>query len=584
MANVLLNFDGVFISDVTGQSSDEEEETDEGSITINDPKLKAELVVAGLEFPTSMAFIGQNDFLILEKETGLVKRVIDGKMMEPLLMLNVSGKDERGALGIDVDKKEYTGFVVIYVYLSYVECASKESCENKVVRYELDNENNKLIYPKELFSVKSFPDDSHIGGILRVGPDDNVYVTVGDFHGTKFTPVYETQSTNFANGVSPDGRAGILRISPDGEPVDNGILGKDYPLNLYFAYGIRNSFGLDFDPLTGYLWDTENGPDYGDEINFVEPGFNSGALKIFGKSEDYSNYEFDNVVQSETEGPAGLVTFNGIGKYSEPELSWKETIAPTGLVFLDSNKLGSNYQNDLFVANAGGGKIYHFDLSQDRKELELKDPLADKVVDSEIEEGSITFAEGFGMITDLEVNPYDGNLYVVVPVKESDRGSVYKIVPKFPNTVNVSPSSPPADTSIVSPSFPPADISIVSPSSSPADTSIVSSSSPRDARGPTSSSSSPPPLPNTIQLPSGIESTTQEGIPSPVQSIKEEEKIANTDKNTNNNNSNLPKCSELKSFGQVLMAEWQQGKITDEQAMYLGQQVKELMTVEGCIN
>ena len=192
--------------------------------------------------------------------------------------------------------------------------------------------------------------------------------------------------------------------------------------------------------------------------------------------------------------------------------------------------------------------------------------ISDVTGQSSDEEDSITFAEGFGMITDLEVNPYDGNLYVVAPVKDSVGGSVYKIVPKFPNTVNVSPSSPPADTSIVSPSF------------SPADTSIVSSSSPRDAKSPTSSS--PPPLPNTIQLPSGIESTTQEGIPSPVQSIKEEEKIANTDKNNNN----LPRCSELKSFGQVLMAEQQQGKITDEQFMYLGQQLKELMIVEGCIN
>ncbi|MGI9010862.1 MAG: PQQ-dependent sugar dehydrogenase [Nitrososphaeraceae archaeon] len=556
MANVLINFDGVFISDVSGQSSDKEEKkNDEGSVLINDPKLKAELVVSGLEFPTSMAFIDHNDFLILEKETGLVKRVIDGKMMEPLLKVNVSGKDERGLLGIDVDKKEYTGFNVFYVYLSYVECASKESCENKVVRYELDNENNKLIFPKQLLSVKSFPDDSHVGGVVKVGPDDNIYVTVGDFSCTACAP-FETLAQNFANGVSADGRAAILRVSPDGDPVGNGILGKQYPLNLYFAYGVRNSFGIDFDPLTGHLWDSENGPDYGDEINLVEPGFNSGALKIFGKSKDYSNYEFDNVVQSGTEGPAGLVTFNGIGKYSEPELSWQKTVAPTAVLFLDSNKLGNYYQNDLFVANAGGGKIYHFDLSQDRKLLALKDPLADKVVDSEIEEDSITFAEGFGTITDLELNPYDGTLYVVAPVRGGDSpgGSVYKIVPKFPDTVNVSPSSPPADTGTVSPS------------------------TPSDAKGQMSSS---PPLPNTIQLPAGIESTPQEGIPSPVQPIEEEEeKIANNDKNNNND---LATCFELKSFDKVLMAEWQQGKITDEQAMYLGKQVKELMIVEGCI-
>ena len=120
MANVLINIDGVFISDVNGQSSDEEKD-EAGSIIINDPKLKAELIVSGLEFPTSMAFIDKNDFLILEKETGLIKRVIDGKMMEPLLKLNVSGKDERGLLGIDVDKKNiqvFMFFMFIYPMLN----------------------------------------------------------------------------------------------------------------------------------------------------------------------------------------------------------------------------------------------------------------------------------------------------------------------------------------------------------------------------------------------------------------------------------------------------------------------------------
>jgi glucose/arabinose dehydrogenase len=501
-----------------------------------------------------MAFIDQNDFIILEKETGLVKRVIDGKMLEPLLKVNVSGKDERGLLGIDVDKKEYTGFNVVYVYLSYVECESKESCENKVVRYELDNENNKLILPKEIVSVKSFPDDSHVGGVVKVGPDDNVYVTVGDFSCTECAP-FETQAQNFANGVPADGRAAILRVSPDGNPVDNGIIGQEYPLNLYFAYGVRNSFGIDFDPLTGNLWDTENGPDYGDEINLVEPGFNSGALTIFGKSKSNSNSEFDNAAQSDTEtsdAAAGLVKFNGAGRYSEPELTWQDTVAPTALLFLDSNKLGTYYQNDMFVANAGEGKIYHFDLSEDRKSLALKDALVDKVVDSETEDDANTFAEGFGLITDLEVNPYDGYLYVVVPVKDSAGGSVYKIVPKSPDSVNV-PTSP--DEINVPPSL-------------------------NDVERPM-----PPSLPpsNTIQLPAGIESV-EEGVPV---SIEEDNTTNIGNKNNNNNtiitNNDLPKCSELKSFDKMLMAEWQLGKVTDKQALYLGKQIKDLMISEGCI-
>jgi aldose sugar dehydrogenase len=541
MANVIINFDGMVVSSVSGQSS---EKVSEGSIVMNDPKLKAELIVSGLEFPTSIAFLDKNDFLIIEKETGLVKRVTDGKTLEPLLQLTVSGKDERGLLGIDIDKKQYPGFEVIYVYLSYVECESKESCESKVVRYELDNENNKLIYPKEIFSIKSFPDDSHVGGVVKVGPDHNVYVTVGDFTCTDCPP-FETLAENFENSIPPDGRAGILRMSPDGEPVDNGILGKEPPLNLYFAYGVRNSFGIDFDPLTGYLWDTENGPDYGDEINLVEPGFNSGALKIFGKSESNSNsnYEFDNVVQSSTEGPEGLVTFNGTGRYSEPELSWQDTVAPTSVTFLDSNTLGNNYRNDMFVSTAGGGKIYNFDLSQDRKQLVLKNELSDKVIDSNVEEDSITFAEGFTMITDLEVNPYDGSLYVVSPVDgDSASGSVYKIV-------STSPPEPIQD---------------------PASPNII-----QDPASPNNIIQDPASPENTIKFPSGIES-------------RQGDQLKNIeDKNTTNNDTNnndLSMCNKLKSFDKVLSDTWIERKITDEQVMYLGQQVKELMVEAGCIN
>jgi aldose sugar dehydrogenase len=537
MSNVIIiNFDGMFVSNVSGQPSSEKDS--EGSIVFKDPKLKAELVVSGLEFPTSIAFIDKNDFLIVEKETGMVKRVTDGKILEPLLQLTVSGKDERGLLGIDIDKKQYPGFNVIYVYLSYVECESKESCENKVVRYELDDKNNKLISPKEIFSVKSFPDDSHVGGVVKVGPDHNVYVTVGDFTCTDCPP-FETLAENFENSIPPDGRAGIMRISPDGDPVDNGIIGKEYPLNLYYAYGVRNSFGISFDPLTGHLWDSENGPDYGDEINLVEPGFNSGALKIFGKSESNSNsnYKFDNVVQSSTEVPEGLVTFNGTGTYSDPELTWQDTVAPTAVTFLDSNTLGNNYRYDMFVSTAGEGKIYNFDLTQDRKQLVLKDVLADKIVDSNSEEDSITFAEGFTMVTDLEMNPYDGYLYAVSPVDgDSAAGSVYKIVSTSPPEPIQDPASP----------------NIIQDPASPE---------------------------NTIQFPLEVES----GQGDQLKNILNQNTTKNQNTTNNNNNNDLIICDKLKSFDNDLSDTWIDKKITDEQVMYLGQQVKELMVEAGCI-
>jgi glucose/arabinose dehydrogenase len=110
--------------------------------------------------------------------------------------------------------------------------------------------------------------------------------------------------------------------------VDKGLLGDDYPLVLYYAHGIRNSFGIDFDPITGNLWDTENGPAYADEINLVKPRFNSGYTPVQGiwaqgvnPRSNVSNWElFSN-------GSDGLVDFDGRGKYSSPEFTW---IDPSG--------------------------------------------------------------------------------------------------------------------------------------------------------------------------------------------------------------------------------------------------------------
>jgi aldose sugar dehydrogenase len=220
------------------------------------------------------------------------------------------------------------------------------------------------------------------------------------------------------DGLMPDGRGGILRVTPNGEVVGGvGILGNEDPLNKYYAYGIRNSFGIAFDPLTGKLWDTENGSKHGDEINLVEPGFNSGWRQVTGMSTSTLNNKFD---------PANdLVDFEGKGMYSEPELDWQEEVGPTAITFLNSDKLGTQYENDLFVGTAhNNGNIYYFDLSDDRTELMLDGPLSDNVAENKGALEDITFGGDFGIITDLEVGP-DGYLYVV----SFDQGEIYRIVP-----------------------------------------------------------------------------------------------------------------------------------------------------------
>ena len=263
-------------------------------IVLSDPKLKIELVASGLDFPTTMAFLGPNDFLILEK-VGIVKRITNGIVLDkPLLQVDVSVKDERGLLGIAISETKNlnddngtssikNNNISHNVFLYYVICKEKNTdCENKIYRYDLDIKNNVLINPKLLLSIPSFPDPAHIGGIIDIGPDNNLYFTVGNFQHTIPSELYKTRTQNYETGEPVDGRAGVLRITQDGKPVSEGILGSEYPLNLYYAYGVKNSFGIDFDPVTKKLWVTENGPKFGDEINLAEPGFNSGSDKIFG--------------------------------------------------------------------------------------------------------------------------------------------------------------------------------------------------------------------------------------------------------------------------------------------------------------
>jgi glucose/arabinose dehydrogenase len=395
------------------------------TVNIRDTALKVETVADGLEFPTTMAFLGPNDFLVLEKEKGTVQRIVNGIMLpEPVLDVNVGVSQERCMCGVAISK-DIPGHTYVFLYFTETEFADGEDVTqgnnpmgNRLYRYELVND--KLVNPKLLLDLPAAPGPRHNGGAMVIGPDNNLYIPVGDVDGTYQAEEFETFAQNYQNGAEPDGRSGILRITQDGSPVPNGgIIEDEAPVNLYYAYGIRNSFGINFDPVTGNLWDTENGPGEGDEINLVEPGFNSGWAQVQGMSTSSAN----NNDQDFT--PENLVDFNGRGTYSDPEFEWQQTLGPTALIFLHSDRIGQQYQNDIFVGSIVTGNIYHFDLNEDRTQLVLAGELEDKIAETrETGTEDIVFGEGFAGISDLEVGP-DGYLYVV----SLGQGKIFRIVP-----------------------------------------------------------------------------------------------------------------------------------------------------------
>lgn len=391
---------------------------EEGKPKILDSHLKVEQVVGGLDTPTTMAFLGPNDILVLEKDKGTVQRIVNGKLLgQPLLDVNVATSVERGMCGIVISKHDSK----TYVFLYYTEISGndgedrqgKEPMGNRLYRYELVD--NKLINPTLLLDLPATPGPRHNGGAIIIGPDNNLYVPIGDVDGSFRGPSSQTITQNYQSGKDADGRSGILRITQDGQPVGEGILGNDIPLRLYYAYGVRNSFGLGFDPVSGKLWDTENGPGNSDEINLVEPGFNSGWQEVMGLAKNEKGFD-----------EANLVDFNGKGHYRDPELVWLNTAGPTALLFMTSSKLGSQYLNSMFVSDVHNGRIYHFELTSDRAHLNLPPQLAGKIIKNPRASGldKIIFGEDFGGITDLKIGP-DGYLYVV----SIGLGKIFRIVP-----------------------------------------------------------------------------------------------------------------------------------------------------------
>jgi glucose/arabinose dehydrogenase len=437
-----------------------ENETEVLPTIFDSSNLNVEVVVDGLHNPTSMAFLGQNDILVLEKDEGSVRRITNGSLLEePLLQVDIAEKrkgrlGEAGMLGVAIMNGGSNTDAHVFLYYTESESGDgSEAVSNRLYKYELIG--NELKYPELLLDLPGLPPGvtynnhnnssenyedrgvrrttrlgaDHNGGVVTIGPDNNLYLVIGDVGGHK------TKDQNFRGGPAPNLTSSILRITQEGKATNTeGILGDQHPLNMYYAYGIRNSFGMDFDPVTGNLWDTENGPDYGDEINLVEPGFNSGWIAVQG-------FWRPNLEDLRPDGYAAgevllnpsyvLESFDGKGKYSDPEFSFKETVGLTALKFLSSDKYGKDYQNDMFVGDLNNGYLYHFDLNENRTELALQGRLADKVADnpnelikSEINEEGIIIGEGFGGITDIEVGP-DGYLYLV----SLGYGKIFRIVP-----------------------------------------------------------------------------------------------------------------------------------------------------------
>ncbi|HEY3182430.1 MAG TPA: PQQ-dependent sugar dehydrogenase [Gaiellaceae bacterium] len=447
--------------------------------TVIDPNLAVRTIVSGLTTPTSVAFLGPNDMLVLEKDTGKVQRVVNGVVRSTVLDLAVNRASERGLLGIALHPQFFVnGKLFLYWTESSTGADSGNLADvpllgNRVDRFSWNGA--RLRFDTNIVKLRAFQADegqplrgNHNGGVIRFGPDGKLYVVIGD-NGRR-GQLQNLVDGPFGPGIPDDQFGGpepddahltgvVLRLNDDGTaPADNPFFAVGGVVEKIYAYGLRNSFGMAFDPVSGTLWEQENGDDSFTELNRAAPGFNSGWVQIMGPPERIAQFKAiettvtpdppdpfastyfglqqirwppTNIADTPEEGLSRLFMLPG-AHYSAPEFSWKYEVAPAGIGFLSSRALGSQYENDLFVGQARtfleGGALFRFNLAGNRLRIAVDDPrLDDRVADNVhkwdiTESESLLFGRNFGIVTDVATGP-NGNL-VLVSLTD---GAIYEV-------------------------------------------------------------------------------------------------------------------------------------------------------------
>ena len=484
--------------------------------TMVDPSLKVTTVVSGLNQPTSMVFLGDSDFLVLEKATGKVQHVVKGAVVGTALDLAVNSASERGLLGIAL-QPDFSHSHGVYLYWTQSSTGADSSnlaevplLGNRVDRYVWSPATETLAFDKNIIMLRAFQADAgqpmrgnHDGGKILFGPEGKLYVQIGDqgrrgqLQNLPSGPFGPGQPDDQFGGPAPDDAhltGVILRLNPDGTaPGDNpfaNVTTQDIaqleqhagvPLtsaqlsvvvtNIHkiFSYGRRNGFGLGFDPVTGFLWEAENGDDAFDEMNRVTAGSNGGWIQIMGPLSRLADYKQIETSFTPLQGNlpvAGNVPFSAIdptifipalqqvrwpptliadspgearhrlfvlpgSHYAGPEFSWKWAVAPAAIGFAGS-ALGPRHAGNLFVGASrtflDEGYLFEFKFDHSRRHFAFSDPKLNDRVDNndyKFDEGqseSLVAGKNFGIATNIVSGP-DGSLYVTSLTK----GAVYMI-------------------------------------------------------------------------------------------------------------------------------------------------------------
>lgn len=329
--------------------------------SISSGAARAEVVgqrVAGeLRKAVAFTFDDRGRLWVVEKDAGAIQiaNVDSGRHHRFFHVPHVVGQVEQGLVGIALHPN-FPEAAWVYVFATR---SVGGRLVDQVLRIRSVHGVGKRM--QVLVSAPASSQHAHSGGRILFGPDEMLYAVMGD-----------AMSPSAAQ--SPGSLRGkVLRMTPWGAvPDDNPT-----PGSRVYVRGIRNSFGLAFDPGSRRLWETENGPECNDELNRLRPGRNFG----WGPSATCAGTAPGNTNQ---DGPRPVM----------PERWFTPTIAPTGIAFCDGCRLGPMSEGAALFGDYNGGRLWRARLSADRMRVVRLD----------------TLAEPSGSILSVEVGPH-GRLY-----------------------------------------------------------------------------------------------------------------------------------------------------------------------------
>jgi glucose/arabinose dehydrogenase len=300
-----------------------------GPLPVAAPRLVANPILTNVPDPAAFTFLPDGRLLYGEISTGniMLYDLSTQQTTHVFTVTKVQNQGEQGLLGLAVDPA-WPAKPNIFAYATRKVGGQPF---DEILRIKVVNDVG--ISFRVIWKSVTISGSYHDGGHIAFGPDGKLYAVVGEAH-------------NASNAQDLSNDAGkVLRMTKMGEaPPDD-----PFPHSRIFAYGLRNSFGFAFDPQSGLLWETENGPECNDEINIERAGENHA----WGPTENCGGQSPDDTNQ---DGPQPRVF----------PLAWfTPTIAPTGAAFCNGCGL-TNAEGDLFFGTYNTSEIRQIKLTGDR--------------------------------------------------------------------------------------------------------------------------------------------------------------------------------------------------------------------------